>query len=368
MLHFSALLESELVKRGHEARVIQPQARLGLLGRRWWGPGKWLGYADKFLFFPICLRAARAWADVVHICDHSNSLYTRHLDGVPNIVTCHDMMAVRLARGEFAGTRTRWTGKQYQRMVVNGLQRARYIACDSEATISDLRRITGVPAHRASVVHIGLNFPYIALHGEERRTRLGRLGIGQGERFLLHVGSSSWYKNQPGVIRIFQNLLSSSQARDMGLVLVTREWTPALGSLVERSGLRDRVRVFSDVRSEDLCSLYSAATALLFPSFYEGFGWPIIEAQACGCPVFTSNRAPMTEIGGNGAVYIDPENPIDAANIILEHFPFASRMREAGFENVKRFSTEKMMAKYIHLYQEVVNQRSSQSESDDAPQ
>jgi hypothetical protein len=102
MLRFSELLESELGKCGHDVRVIRPAVRLGRVGRRWHGVGKWLGYADKFLLFPARLRKACAWADIVHVCDHSNSLYTRYLDRFPHIVTCHDLLAVRLAQGEFA--------------------------------------------------------------------------------------------------------------------------------------------------------------------------------------------------------------------------------------------------------------------------
>lgn len=358
MLRFCALLQSELEKSGHEVRVIQPRVRLGLLGKRWRGPGKWLGYVDKFLLFPTHLRNARAWADVVHVCDHSNSLYTKYLGDFPHVVTCHDLLAVRVARGEFAGIRTRWSGRQYQRMVVQGLQRAWHVACDSEASRLDVLRITGFSAHRASVIHNGLNFPYAPLDEGERMMPLGRLGIGPDERFLLHVGSGSWYKNQPGVIRIFEHLIRSPRAHGMRLVLVTAQWTPVLKKLVEQYSLRERVKVLSDVEANDLRALYSGATALVFPSFCEGFGWPIIEAQACGCPVFTSNRAPMTEIGGDGAVYIDPDNSIEAAHIILEHLPRASQMREAGFANVRRFSNETMVAGYIQLYREVIRQNS----------
>ena len=67
---------------------------------------------------------------------------------------------------------------------------------------------------------------------------------------------------------------------------------------------------------EDLRSLYSGAAALLFPSLYEGFGWPLIEAQSCGCPVITSNRSPMTEVAGSAALYIDPANESAAAALI----------------------------------------------------
>jgi glycosyltransferase involved in cell wall biosynthesis len=76
-----------------------------------------------------------------------------------------------------------------------------------------------------------------------------------------------------------------------------------------------------------------------------------VEAQACGCPVFTSNRAPMTEVGGNAAVYFDPSQTAAAAETIIRHLPRVQEMRQAGLENAKRFRTEAMIAGYVALYQ-----------------
>jgi glycosyltransferase involved in cell wall biosynthesis len=351
MLRFAALLETELRRAGHSVRLIHPKAHLGRLARAGRDLGKWLGYADKFILFPARLRAAVAAADVVHICDHAYSLLTRYLTAVPHVVTCHDLIAVRSAQGEFPGVHTGWSGRRYQQMIVNGLARARQVTCVSQSTKSDVLRQCAVPSSRTSVVHHGLNFAYRPASEAEKSARLNSLGI-DGERFVLHVGSPNWYKNQPGMIRIFKELGARPRGSDLALVIVSNGVTPALIKLIGECGLQGRVRILSDVEPEDLRALYSSAEALLFPSLYEGFGWPIIEAQACGCPVFTSNRPPMTEVGGDGASYIDPENPEEAATIMLENIPLASRMREAGFANVRRFSVEKMVTGYVRAYAE----------------
>jgi glycosyltransferase involved in cell wall biosynthesis len=120
---------------------------------------------------------------------------------------------------------------------------------------------------------------------------------------------------------------------------------------VHAGGLADKVVELQGVGNEDLGALYSSAVASLFPSLQEGFGWPIVEAQACGCPVFTSNRAPMTEVGGNAAVYFDPTQITSAADTIIQHLPRVQEMRQAGLENAKRFRTEAMIAGYVALYQ-----------------
>lgn len=350
MLHFSWLLESELQKAGHAVRVMRPKPRLGRAVRAGRGLSKWLGYADKFILLPLHLSRAKQWADVVHICDHAYSPYTRYLRDVPHVVTCHDLIAVRAARGEFPGVHTRWSGKRYQKMILSGLSCASHVACVSEATRSDLLRLSNRPALTTSVVHNALNFAYKPTSKGAAESRLDRLGICARERFILHVGANTWYKNHPGVVRIFARLAASPECRDCGLMMVTRGLTAVVKSQISECGLESRVRVLSNVSPEDLRALYSSATAFLFPSLYEGFGWPIIEAQACGCPVFTSNRPPMTEVGGNGAVYIDPEDPEGAAERILENLPRASRLREAGFVNARRFSAEKTVAGYLKAY------------------
>jgi glycosyltransferase involved in cell wall biosynthesis len=355
MLRFCSMLESQLRAAGHNVTVIRPTSRVGLFGNAHRGSAKWLGYADKFLLFRTRLKAAAAAADVVHVCDHSNSLYIRHLENIPHVVTCHDLIAIRRARGEFTGMHTRWTGRRHQEMVIDGLRRARHIVCVSESTRADLLRIARVPLGKTSVVHSGLNYPYVPLTDIERNSRLRKLGIGSGQRYLLHVGSGSWYKNQSGVIRIFNRLTETLQGSELSLVIVCNELNLILRKMMDDYRLSDRVRVLFNVEAEDLCGLYSGASALLFPSLCEGFGWPIIEAQACGCPVFTSNRPPMTEVGGDGAVYIDPEDPIEAAKIILENLPHAEGMREAGFANLRRFSTDQMVDGYLNLYASAMN-------------
>lgn len=354
MLSFSKMLELGLRHAGHFVSVIRPEPRLRrLLGA---GPGlaKWLGYLDKFVLFPARLRTAAKSADVVHVCDHAYAPYTRYLEGIPTVVTCHDLIAARCALGEFSEIHTRWSGRRYQNMIVNGLAQAQHVVCDSDSTAHDVRRLCNLMPSATSVVHVALNFAYRPVSEAEKEIRLDRLGLSRSDRFILHVGGNTWYKNQAGVVRIFQKIAATQQACGIGLVMVSGGLTASLRRVIGNGGSQQRVRVLSHVEPEDLRALYSSATALLFPSLQEGFGWPIIEAQACGCPVFASDRPPMTEVGGEGAVYFDPENHEQAANMILDNLPHASRMRDAGFANIRRFSVEKMVAGYVRAYAEAI--------------
>ena len=119
----------------------------------------------------------------------------------------------------------------------------------------------------------------------------------------------------------------------------------------------DRILERVEIPNEELQALYSGALALLFPSREEGFGWPVLEAQACGCPVITSNRAPMTEIAGDAALFIDVESPELAAQTIAEQISSLPSLREAGFRNLDRFATDKIIDSYLAFYEQMTRQK-----------
>ena len=121
------------------------------------------------------------------------------------------------------------------------------------------------------------------------------------------------------------------------------------------SNLHNWIVEARSVSDSTLNGLYSGAAALLFPSREEGFGWPIIEAQACGCPVITTKRPPMTEIAGDAAFFIDPSEPQLAAQTIRDQWSGRARLRESGFRNIERFSPDAMLDAYCSAYQSIVS-------------
>jgi glycosyltransferase involved in cell wall biosynthesis len=168
--------------------------------------------------------------------------------------------------------------------------------------------------------------------------------------FFLHVGGNQWYKNRPGVLRLFAGLIERPAFRAHRLVMAGKPWTDEMRALCAELELDGRVDERVEVSNEQLRALYTRAEALLFPSLSEGFGWPIAEAQACGCPVVTTNRPPMTEVGGEAAIYIDPADPTGAAGVIGSALTERERWRMAGLENAARFSTSAMVAGYVACY------------------
>lgn len=350
MSRYCHMLAEALGHAGIETRVVAPRPFFGRLKNSPVGTGKWLGYCDKFGIFPGHLRRHIPWADVVHICDQGNAFYVRHVAKRSCLVTCHDLFGVRSAIGDLAGRTTAWTGRQLQKMILRGLQRSTHVAAVSGATRADLLRISGIPASRISVVHSGLNYPYSPMTRAAAVMRLKGLRIEPDTPYVLHVGGNQWYKNRIGALRIFERMRQKPTGRKFHLIMAGKAWTPEMRAFVQEHQLERVVVERTSVPEEDLRALYSCAQLLLFPSIAEGFGWPIIEAQACGCPVVTTNRAPMTEIGGDAAVYVDADDVNFAADQALDAVLRGSELRCRGLLNVKRFTVDAMTKSYCQIY------------------
>jgi glycosyltransferase involved in cell wall biosynthesis len=119
------------------------------------------------------------------------------------------------------------------------------------------------------------------------------------------------------------------------------------------------VTFLQDLDDAELAALYRGAELLLFPSLEEGFGWPVVEAQACGCPVVTTGKTPMTEAGGSAAIYLeDPCDAKSAAEVVVRvlNYDLTSRTRllNEGFQNAKKFTRTTMIAEYVRIYRSLL--------------
>ena len=368
MQRFASMMLSGLQAAGITAELIVPKPCFGRFKQSGTGFGKWLGYIDKFLIFPILLRkklstlnTQRSTPAIVHICDHSNAFYTRYLQDVPHVVTCHDLLAVRSARGEIPENPTRWSGRRLQDMVAKGLARARQVVCDSEATRRDVHRLIALAHDRVSVVSIGFNYPYSPMPEPEARARIERLmeslttlphPASQHPGFILHVGGNQWYKNRLGVLRVYAHAVATNPAVP-DLVMAGKPFTAEMETYVAANRLQERVRSVEGCGNEDLRALYSLADILLFPSLAEGFGWPVIEAQACGCPVLCSSIEPFPEVTRGTAGMRDPADEPGFATELLRLLaqPEARNILTAqGLANARRFAPDIMVASYVECY------------------
>lgn len=371
MQRFAQLLYEGLSARGLPVTLLRPAAVLGRTGSTGRGLDKWVGYADKFaLFIPELRRAVEERGSrplVVQVCDHSNSPYVPWVRHQPHVVTCHDLLAVRSARGEFREASTRWSGRCLQAAIVRGLRKASCIACDSEATRADVQRIIGVADDRLEVIHPSIAPGFKPVPAVDALACVKRLLGGAANHgdvaampeYLLHVGGNQWYKNRVGLIAIYAAL--ADRMPDVPPLVVAGQPLPSdLRQDIERRGLTRRVVQVLNPSDSDLAALYSCAGLLLFPSLAEGYGWPVLEAMACGCRVVASGRAPLTEIGGDVVTYIDPNDSADAATVVARVLgePHADRLvrTTAGLSRAAQFSSDQMIDAYIRLYRRVLSE------------
>lgn len=356
MQKFAEMLKTGLQGLGHDVRLIRPLPIFG-----WPFPErsrirKWFGYVDQFVLFPMRLAWASGWADITHVCDHSNAMYLSYVRGQA-ILTCHDLLGIRSANGAVSENKVGLTGRVLQRWIRASLEKAPFVVCVSKATADDLAEITTVPSEKVTVVQNALNYPFGQLDADTARQTVAKFGVNMDRPFFMHVGSNVWYKNRPGVLRLFAALREKPEFREHSLVMAGQPLTSELQALIRELQIENEVTAVADVTDEQLDALYSVASALLFPSLQEGFGWPVIEAQACGCLVVTSDKLPMREVAGGGAILIDPTAPHDAADRVTHEWSDRQELIERGSENVKRFSPVEMCHSYVRAYERVIEKR-----------
>ena len=358
MLGFARLMEEGLRRAGHEVRTVYPPVVFGKMSKYWPSAGKWLGYLDKFLLLPPILRRAVRDADVVHICDHSSAMYVSKRRRVPHVVTCHDLLAVRGGLGEQTDCPASPLGVLLQRWITRGLMRADGLACDSTATLADANRLLSRRRQPAVLLPIALRYNYRPLPEAERLEKLKLVqGLDMSRPFVLHVGSSVRRKNREGVLRAFAKIPLALNAQ---LVFAGKTLTSAQKELAQHLNLTGRIIETAEVSDELLAALYGSALAFFFPSRFEGFGWPIIEAQSCGCPVVCSNRPPLPEVAGGCALLRDVDDEEGFAEDIYRlsrDAALRSSLIEKGLQNVLRYKPEAMISRYVSLYASVRNEQ-----------
>lgn len=357
MMHYARMLERQLSARGFRVNLVHPPAVLGRLPLARGGVAKWIRYIDKYLIAPLYLRWRCRDADVVHVCDHSNSMYLGCAGHAASLLTCHDLLAVRAALGLYEGVSVRGTGRIQQRWIAAGIRKARHVICVSHKTKQDLLELGSAGEADIRVIHHPLHRNFRRSEAAEVARVLEKLHLPAGTEYLFHVGANQWYKNRLTVLRIFSELKRLPAFAEMKLIMAGAAWSAEMRSLHAGMAHKDDVLEARDISDEDLEALYSGAAALLFPSREEGFGWPILEAQACGCPVITTNRAPMTEVAGDAAILIDPATPEAAARRIAEQWSRREALRAAGFRNLERFEEARAMDAYCVVYAELAGAR-----------
>jgi len=248
------------------------------------------------------------------------------------VLTIHDLQPLEMPEN-FSALKRRWLGT----MVPRSVRAARLVLCPSEFTAGTITERLGVPPERIRVVHHGHEPTEPGVLDEAADTALrARYG-----RYLLLPAIAYTHKRHADAVTALDRL--RSRFGDLHLVCTGRPGpeTPALERLIEELGLADRVHLLGRVPAGELDALYRSAAALVFPSAYEGFGNPALEAMARGCPVVATTAGALPEVVGDAGLLVPPGRPgalAAAVARVLDEPGLAERLRADGVARAARFS------------------------------
>ncbi len=274
------------------------------------------------------------------------------VSSIPTVVTIHDVIPLILPE-----YRARWAGRAYSGLSVLAARRARAVIAVSEHSKRDIERTLGLPPERIHVIGNAVDATYQPIRDPRLLTAV-RERYGLGEKFILYFGGFDVRKN---VLRIVHAYARIREALDEPYQLVLAGRLRYVGHplypdprvLVRELGLESDVLFTGQIREQDKAPLYSAAGVFVFPSLYEGFGMPVLEAMACGAAVVTSDSSALPEVAGDTAVLVDPNSTeeIGQAILALLHDPARRQaLGEAARARAAHFSWDAVAKQTMKVY------------------
>jgi glycosyltransferase involved in cell wall biosynthesis len=289
---------------------------------------------------------------------------------VPCVVTINDVIPLVTPFLFDSRPDPRWTRSLLRRVyaaeVATGARRAARIITLSECSRCDLERLFPAARGKVRVIYPGCDERYQPVDDPEELARV-RARWALPARFLVYVGGLGQRKNLAGLLRAYAGLVRAAPTTPPLVVVGTATaFLPGLQAQAQRLGIADRVRFPGYIPTAEMPAVLSAAELLVYPSFYEGFGLPVLEAMACGCPVVCSGTSSLPEVGGDAVIYADPGDPDDIARgmaRVLADRALRARMREAGLRRARLFPLRRMVDETLAVYREVVDGRRSAAAS-----
>ena len=304
---------------------------------------------ENFVAWPVQLRNIRA--DLWHVMDQGLAWYSTFLKKGRRLITVHDLIAYMTVKGLLNLSAIPHRRRLLVSECIRNIRSADHIVSVSECTAAGLVSLLGIPARKITVVSNVLESDFSSLSADQRIVARAKW-FPDADYAVIHVGKSSSYKNRIGALRAFDKLHKTLPGARMFLVHGNPDQEEA--RFLNESSSRGAVQFLPNLTRPDLREFYGAADVLIFPSLYEGFGWPPLEAMACGCPVVCTTRGSLGEVVGDAALTVqDPHDHASLANalrMILLEDSLVRDLRSRGLDRVKMFAPTKLLGQMAEVY------------------
>jgi glycosyltransferase involved in cell wall biosynthesis len=304
--------------------------------------GAWLNLAWRLLVYPLAAR--RHQGDVNHVLDHSYAHLLNTLEPARTVVTCHDIAPLVFDRAGVGLSHWLW------RNAYHAMKRVAQVVTISNFTAQEMRSHGWGGAPPITPIWYGVSANF-GQRREATQTRDLRDSHLNGCRtMILHVGSCAPRKNLEVLLKALPLLANIS----VGLAQIGGRWSAAQQALVHAATAP--VVQPGPAAGPTLAAWYQAADVFVFPSVYEGFGLPVLEAMAAGLPVVCARAASLPEVAGEAAVYFDPHNPADLAEkvrAVLGDPGLRGRLIEAGRTRAQSFTWERTARETLSVYERI---------------
>jgi glycosyltransferase involved in cell wall biosynthesis len=284
--------------------------------------------------------------DINHITDHSYGALAYFLKPERTIVTCHDLNALEYPK------QSSWLGRKRFLYNIKGMLRAKHIITVSESTKRTILKHFNYNG-KIYVIYNGLDKRFKRINDINEINKIkNKYKLSKEYKYLLHVGHSKPCKNIESILRVLNKL------KNYRLIKVGQFEKKQL-ILINRLRISNKIIQYQNLSIEELKEIYNIVNVFLFPSLYEGFGFPVAEAMACGCPVICSNTSSLPEVGGNASFYINPNSDkelMQAIKEVLNNPKLRRQMIEKGLKQAKKFSWEKTAKQVLEVYNKVAEE------------
>lgn len=295
-------------------------------------------------------------ADVIHIpYFQPYSITLPIIKKYKTIVTVHDLTPLVFPRHFPSGIKgkAKWLIQEILLSKCDG------IITDSNSSKKDISMYTGIEEDKIKVIHLAASeeFKKKNISAQKRKELEEKYNL--PGKFLLYVGDATWNKNLP-------NLVDAVKRINLNLVIVGKvfkdppkeknPWNEDIFKVVKMIDGDKRFTTVGFMPTNDLVSIYNLAHVLLMPSFYEGFGLPILEAMSCGCPVIATKMGSIPEVAGKSAIFVDPykiENMTYEIMKIFSNNTIRNKLSEDGLNQAKKFSWKKTAEETVNFYERI---------------